>query len=174
METTDEFAEEMGEGIEDRMTTEGEVSSVTVTTSCSTSENAAFGSASTATDSALPFSSWNLNTYSFSDWFVLLFVLCAGCSFCFGAGFMMHRRRVMKALEDAAISSFGAQQDDVAMVPTTYGRNPKVDVNAPIYETHETDDRFGGGDAVATPAAAEIEIGVSVHQNKMGMLRDYD
>ena len=168
---TVEFQEEMAEGIEDKMTTDGEVTSVTSSPSCTSTESAGFSWTSSSSDADLPFSSWNLNTYSFANWFLLMFLLCSGCFLCFAVGYGMHRRRVMKTLEDLSVQSLGAgamdQRREVAMVPTSH--SPKVNVNAPVHATN-----VSVGDAVYTPAEAEIEIGVSVHQSKMGMLRDYD
>ena len=79
----------------------GYVDIITVTVTCATTTDAAaFGAIDEDGNIELPFSTWNLNSYDFSDWFVLLFVLFTGCACCFGCGWAMHRRRVFKAMDD--------------------------------------------------------------------------
>jgi len=166
---SDEFVEEMSEGIEDRMTSDGEVSSVTVTESCTSSAgNGGFTLSSSSTNSDVPFSSWDLTTYDFSDWFVLMFVLFTGCFLCFSCGFLSHRRRVLKALEEATYSSFGDRQDEVEMMPAEYPPK-KTTLDLP---THRVGISMSGGDAIVTPPDGDIPVGVSLYNSKMGILRE--
>lgn len=160
---SEEFEEEISEGLEERMTSEGEVSAVTSSSSCTTaSGNGAFGSSDSSGSSNVPFSTWNLNSYDFSDWFVLLFVLFSGCFLCFGCGYAMHRRRVLKTLEDLSVEQLKDDEeagDEIGMV----NYSPKVAVNtsAPMHNNTAS-----YGDAVMTPNEPEIEVGVSMAQSK--------
>jgi len=170
---SEDFEEEIGEGLEDRMTAEGEVSAVTSSSSCWTStSNAGFASSDSSGSSNLPFSTWNLNSYDFSDWFVLLFILFSGCFLCFGCGFAMHRRKVLKTLEDLSVEQLEDNEDldddddgGIAMVPSNYTAKVEVNQSVPVHGAAAS-----YGDAVMTPNEPEIEIGVSVHQSKMGLL----
>lgn len=169
---SEEYVEEIGEGMEERMTNEGEVSAVTSSYSCTTEGNGGFASSDSSGSSNVPFSTWNLNSYDFSDWFLLLFILFSGCFLCFGCGYAMHRRRVLKALEDLSVEQLKDNEEDeedagdeIGMVPTNY--TPKMTVNTSV-PLHNAAPSYG--DAVMTPNEPEIEIGVSVHQSKMGLL----
>eukprot|EP01084_Bolivina_argentea_P122608 217246_1 len=68
---SDEYAAAMALGVEEIMgSSTGTVTSTVVEVSCSTSSASAFGAVDDSGDIILPFSTWNLNTYDFSDWFV--------------------------------------------------------------------------------------------------------
>lgn len=138
----------------------GYVDAVTVVVTCTTTDAAAFGAIDEDGNIELPFSTWNLNTYDFSDWFVLLFVLFTGCACCFGCGWAMHRRRVFKAMDDASISDFNANPE-APMVT--------MDGNASPQNITTTDDYHNATYATNEP---EIEIGVSVNSNNHGIMAE--
>ena len=168
---SEDYDEDMSEGLEERMTVEGEVSAVTSSYSCTTAGNGGFASSDSSGSSNVPFSTWNLNSYDFSDWFLLLFILFSGCFLCFGCGYAMHRRRVLKALEDLSVEQLQDNEDDedagdeIGMVPTNYTTKVSVNTSVPVHNAAPS-----YGDAVMTPNEPEIEIGVSVNQSKMGLL----
>ena len=149
----------MIEAIEEDMgNTAGKVTGIEVTISCGETGSAAFGAIDDDGNVELPFSTWNLNTYDFSDWFVLLFILFTGCACCFGCGWAMHRRRVFKAMDNASISDFG----DQPMVTMDGNQSPMGQTSniQPVDDNyHNTNDN-----------EPEIEIGVSVNSNRNGIM----
>merc|ERR1712154_711766 len=101
----------------------GRVTSVKVSVSCENSENGAFGHKVKEDGTvSIPFSKWNLNSYDFSDWFVLLFVLMSLWCFCFCCGWFMHRKKVMKALNEMDINEFDVDGPEIKMAELVDGR----------------------------------------------------
>ena len=153
----------------------GFVDSITVTVACDDSSAAAFGAIDEDGNVELPFSTWNLNTYDFSDWFVLLFVLFTGCACCFGCGWAMHRRRVFKAMDEASISDFGHhpnQGPSTPIVAMDGNASPHIQITA-----QHVPDNSGYADAIMqqeqeTNDEPEIEIGVSVNSNTHGIMAE--
>ena len=141
----------------------GYVDIVTVTVTCASTDAAAFGAIDEDGNIELPFSTWNLNSYDFSDWFVLLFVLFTGCACCFGCGWAMHRRRVFKAMDDASISDFGATHE-TPMVTMDAQASPQH-----IQASHDDDynQTYGGNEP-----EIEYPIGVSVNSNNHGIMAE--
>eukprot|EP00486_Rosalina_sp_Unknown_P006302 CAMPEP_0201569412 /NCGR_PEP_ID=MMETSP0190_2-20130828/11068_1 /ASSEMBLY_ACC=CAM_ASM_000263 /TAXON_ID=37353 /ORGANISM="Rosalina sp." /LENGTH=686 /DNA_ID=CAMNT_0047991689 /DNA_START=126 /DNA_END=2186 /DNA_ORIENTATION=+ len=172
METGNEFKDSMKSLIQSDMEDRhgagcGYVDSVTVVVTCTTSNAAAFGAIDEDGNVELPFSTWNLNSYDFSDWFVLLFVLFTGCACCFGCGWAMHRRRVFKAMDDASISDFGGNGNvamDTPMVTMDGNASPHIHVDA-----HHVADNSNYAMHTNEP---EIEIGVSVNSNNHGIMAE--
>jgi hypothetical protein len=161
-------------------TDNGEIIAVTVNANtCSASgTSSAFGTVTDDGTVSLPFSTWNLNTYDASDWFLLIFIMLTVCLLMFVCGWCIHKRKIKKAIEESNISEF-AMGDTTDLNQTGTGSKKKmsadkrVELNASNDDYHNFEtDAANHTQQLSDGHEDEIEIGVSVAQLHSNVIAD--